>query len=1010
MDDKEVRFTTNIFRAIHEGKWLTIKYRNAKESLTRYWMAVRDFDPDTGKLDITGLHLGHYTIQEFTIDFTKIESADILEETYFPVNQRLVDDIFENPEKYEPFTGEPDALKVLAYLAECMMQEGQPSLCSDFTLIESIDDDSFRNGDYRLSDKQFAELVAGFQTEKESPKNRNRILTLALNLLSIRSKQGIYPLAYREVKLDVQRKTLKASEEIHFSKEFFIDGKKQILSQYIPQEDCWLLNDFEKNAEEIRELLTNNSALIVDDCPHIFPMQKTQSFRLRDEFNTIAERWNRGEKTVPLQAFFGELHQNTTTPGVCPPTLLNERVNLDQLLAIYNAVNYPVTYVQGPPGTGKTNTILNTIATAYFNEMTVLFSSYNNHPIDSVLQSLQSLEYRGRRIPFPVLKIANNDSVPAVLAELKETLAEVADVPVYDSTLKKKKQKKEESMRQLTLLLKKHKKQTYLYERRETMQTMIRAKKSRTLKKELGTRELSEISRKIREIGTVSEEEARNLLKEDENEEFLKYLNYTSIGHLKKLEEPEYEDFMAILNEKDRNSQITAFNKYMSVPENVEKLLKVFPVMTATCLSSHKIGRPQPLFDLTIIDEAGQCNTAASLMPVARGKRLMLVGDPQQLNPVITLDPQKNEELKKQYDIDDGYDYIKSSIYKSFLANDPLSEEILLHKHYRCSKEIIAFSNQKYYNNRLDISSCKSDNDALIYYEVCENRVSGFERNTSFSEAEAVVDYVKNHPDQNIGIITPFRNQKVLIDDLLKKASRDQIPCGTVHSFQGDEKDVILFSSALTKSTHPKSYEWLKTNRELINVAVSRAKSKLVLFGNKKVIRNLHAHPSDKKEKTDDFYDLFMHIRTNGKARIASYQTASRALGIKPYTTETETAFLQTLNQALSNIILKNRNLIVRTQVQIAHLMESLPGDHEKLYRTGSFDFVLYEKYPGSEYPVLILELDGKEHRENKTRRQCDKSKKDICDNHQLKLIRVPNTYARRYNFIKDILTDYFSE
>ena len=90
--------------------------------------------------------------------------------------------------------------------------------------------------------------------------------------------------------------------------------------------------------------------------------------------------------------------------------------------------------------------------------------------------------------------------------------------------------------------------------------------------------------------------------------------------------------------------------------------------------------------------------------------------------------------------------------------------------------------------------------------------------------------------------------------------------------------------------------------------------------------------------------------------------------------------------------------------------MESLPGDHEKLYRTGSFDFVLYEKYPGSEYPVLILELDGKEHRENKTRRQCDKSKKDICDNHQLKLIRVPNAYARRYNFIKDILTDYFSE
>ena len=67
-----------------------------------------------------------------------------------------------------------------------------------------------------------------------------------------------------------------------------------------------------------------------------------------------------------------------------PVALLNRKVNLDQLLAINNAMKYPLAYIQGPPGTGKTNTIMNTIITAFFNERTVLLVSSNNHPIDEV--------------------------------------------------------------------------------------------------------------------------------------------------------------------------------------------------------------------------------------------------------------------------------------------------------------------------------------------------------------------------------------------------------------------------------------------------------------------------------------------------------------------------------------------------------------------------------------------------------------------------------------------------
>ena len=57
-------------------------------------------------------------------------------------------------------------------------------------------------------------------------------------------------------------------------------------------------------------------------------------------------------------------------------------------------MKYPLAYIQGPPGTGKTNTIINTIVTAFFNERTVLFASNNNHPIDGVYEKLSHLKYK----------------------------------------------------------------------------------------------------------------------------------------------------------------------------------------------------------------------------------------------------------------------------------------------------------------------------------------------------------------------------------------------------------------------------------------------------------------------------------------------------------------------------------------------------------------------------------------------------------------------------------------
>lgn len=81
---------------------------------------------------------------------------------------------------------------------------------------------------------------------------------------------------------------------------------------------------------------------------------------------------------------------------------------------------------------------------------------------------------------------------------------------------------------------------------------------------------------------------------------------------------------------------------------------------------------------------------------------------------------------------------------------------------------------------------------------------------------------------------------------------------------------------------------------------------------------------------------------------------------------------------------------------------------YSDLFYSGRFDFVLYEESGLRKFPVLVIELDGKEHFENDIVKARDKKKQEICKAHNLELIRVENSYARRYQYVKEILRRYF--
>ena len=695
----------DIFRAIHEGKWLSIEYHNREDQITKYWIGIRDLDIRSRTLKVDGLHLGQYTVESYDrIRIDSIQSSRIIEGSYCPINEELVRDIYLNPYKYNTLFDNTANLKVLSYLEMCSRLDVVPYK-SDFGLIQYLDNDTVRGELYQLSPEQFREIVRNFQYQTERDERKDgglKIRQLAMNVLSIHMAKGLYVLAYRKLNLDVKQRALKPDDEITICTEFVVgsedsrgkggysaaagqynteqdragqegtsqngreayhtgrkytaDGMKQSIRRFLDGDEYELLSDFEANQEKIKDCITKRmprGSSNVDDMPYIIGLEADIALDLHKEYQAVMKMYQKKEVPVPIRAFFGDLLERPRRTAAYPIALINQRINMDQLLAIHNAMKYPVAYIQGPPGTGKTNTIINTIVTAFFNERTVLFASYNNHPINGVYEKLSNIEYNGKTIPFPILRLGNNEKVKEALAAIKRLYNSVQDVTVFEGTLDRNKDDRKKRAKRLSELLKRYEELLDLKEREETIDRMLDYERKKgssfqtmSFEEDLQGRQRRQISNKIEATGEVSEAEALSLL-DDNIEDLKKYLYYTSAGYIKKIGQPRNSDLREILMMDKEDKQLEAFTKYLGKKENIAKLQRIFPIIATTCISAHRLGEPEPMFDMVIMDEASQCNIAVSLVPILRGESLMLVGDPQQLNPVILLDGITNEKLKK---------------------------------------------------------------------------------------------------------------------------------------------------------------------------------------------------------------------------------------------------------------------------------------------------------------------------------------------------------------------------
>ena len=598
----------DIFQAIHEGKWIQIEYKNKQGNTTKYWIGIRNLDVRKRTLSVEGLHLRRCTVEKFdTIFIDSILSSHIIDGSYCEINQELVKDISLNPHKYKTLFDHVANLKILNYLELCNKLDTVP-YNSIFDLVSYLDNENIQinhneNG-YKLSDEQFRKIVNTFQFKIENVKETDtRMRELGMNVLSIHTNKGLYILAYKKLYLDIKLRCLRPEKDVSICTEFAIDGVQQSVRRFLDAEEFELLSDFEANQEKIKDAITShNTHCVVDDMPYIIGLGKNPALDLHSEYKAIIEMFDKGKITVPIKAFFGELLERPRRRKAYPMALLNTNINLDQLLAINNGMKYPLAYIQGPPGTGKTNTIINTIITAFFNDKTVLFSSYNNHPINGVMDKLTGMKYRGRTIPFPILRIGNREKTIESIQHIRALYEMTTQITIFEETLDRNKDDRTVRARDLAILLRKYEEHLDLQERKETINRVVEYEEKRNFAMQmlpfhadLTGRQMNQVNRKMEKVGQITEEEARRYL--DTNvDELLKYLYYISAKYIKRLSEQKYAELIAILYLEDTQLMYEEFMRYIDKTENIKKLQKVFPIMASTCISAHRIGKPEPVF------------------------------------------------------------------------------------------------------------------------------------------------------------------------------------------------------------------------------------------------------------------------------------------------------------------------------------------------------------------------------------------------------------------------------
>jgi len=279
--------------------------------------------------------------------------------------------------------------------------------------------------------------------------------------------------------------------------------------------------------------------------------------------------------------------------------------------------------------------------------------------------------------------------------------------------------------------------------------------------------------------------------------------------------------------------------------------------------------------DLLIVDEAGQVLPEIAAASFALARRALVIGDTRQIEPIWSI-PRRvdfgnlmnlgllggdNGGMTYEDLASTGKTAASGSVMlvaqhaTRYHADSELDRGLYLFEHRRCYNEIIQFSNELCYHGKLmprrGAAPAPSEGaidhlPAMAYLHVdgiCQVLTAGSRRNTL--EAETIASWLTQNRSmlekkygvplhEIVGIVTPFAAQVDAIETACAKVdikvgrSEGMLTGGTVHSLQGAERHIVIFSSVYSKHEDGR---FIDKSASMLNVAVSRAKDSFIVFG-----------------------------------------------------------------------------------------------------------------------------------------------------------------------------------
>lgn len=286
------------------------------------------------------------------------------------------------------------------------------------------------------------------------------------------------------------------------------------------------------------------------------------------------------------------------------------------------------------------------------------------------------------------------------------------------------------------------------------------------------------------------------------------------------------------------NQEIDELHSDIKRIENkmINKIIDESDVILSTNSSAALESISKTKFDVAIIDEASQATIPSILIPIAKAHRFILAGDHKQLPPTI---------------ISNRAGELENTLFEALIRKYPHKSR-LLNIQYRMNRLLMKFPNSEFYNNSLksdssvdkinisDIINSEYDEEALLFINTSniennkENHLKDSKSIINKLEAKIAVSVADDYltagvSDDDIGIISPYADQVKLIQE------KTPVEVKTVDGFQGREKEIIIISTV--RSNDNGNIGFLSDLRRL-NVAITRAKRKLIIIGNKDTLES----------------------------------------------------------------------------------------------------------------------------------------------------------------------------